>query len=320
MAIYHLTVKSISRGKGSAKGRSDYIEREGKYQKDAAEIVHKESGNMPAWAETEPREYWQAADDYERANGRLFKQVEFALPRELTPGQQIELARAFCRELAHCPDGPLPYSMAIHRGHGQGNPHCHLMISERVNDGHDRSPVTWFRRASPGALNPGAGGAKKTTALHPQEWLISTREKWAEQANIALAHAGHHASIDHRTLAAQGIERPPTYHLGPAAAAMERKGHQSDRGERQREEETERQRQAHALEEAERQAKDARALALMIDQGRAKARAEYEAWKTERQRQRQAEQERQRQRKREEEQRRQQNRRQNRDRGPSIGM
>lgn len=311
MAIYHLTVKSISRGKGSAIARSDYIEREGKYQKDKEEVLFKESGNMPSWGELQPREYWQAADDYERANGRLFKQIEFALPRELTPGQQIELARTFCRELAHCPDGPLPYSMAIHRGHGQGNPHCHLMISERVNDGHDRSPETWFRRASPGTLNPGAGGAKKTTALHPQEWLISTREKWADRANIALARAGHHASIDHRSLAAQGIDRAPTYHLGPAAAAMERKGKQSDRGERQREEEAERQRQAHALEETERQAKDARALALMINQGRAQARAEYEAWKAEQLRQRQAEQERQRQRERQ---------RQDRDQGPSMGM
>ncbi len=307
MAIYHLTVKSISRGKGSAKGRSDYIKREGKYQKDAAEIVHKESGNMPAWAKPESREYWQAADDYERANGRLFKQVEFALPRELTSGQQIELARTFCRELTHCPDGPLPYSMAIHQGHGQGNPHCHLMISERVNDGHNRTPETWFRRASPDALNQGAGGAKKTTALHPQEWLTATRKKWAELTNASLQHAGYETRIDHRSLKAQGIERTPTYHLGPAATAMERKGKQSDRGERQREEEAERQNQARVLEETERQVKEARALAESINQGRAKARAEYEAWKTEQLRQRQAQQERQRERQ-----------RQDRDRGPSL--
>lgn len=317
MAIYHLTAKSVSRGKGSAKARSDYIEREGKYQKDAAEILYKESGNMPTWAELEPRIYWQAADDYERANGRLFKQVEFSLPVELTHAEQLELARSYCQELAQSKDGPLPYSMAIHRGHGQGNPHCHLMISERVNDGQERTPQTWFKRAG---KQPGAG-AKKTLELRPREWLISTREKWADRANIALAHAGHHASIDHRSLAAQGIDRTPTYHLGPAAAAMERKGKQSDRGERQREEEAERQRQAHALEEAERQAKDARALALMIEQGRAQARAEYEAWKAEQLRQRQAEQERQRQREREEQQRRQRERqREDRDRGPSMGM
>lgn len=317
MAIYHLTAKSISRGKGSAKARSDYIEREGKYQKDAAEVLYKESGNMPTWAKSDPRTYWQAADDYERVNGRLFKQIEFALPRELSRDEQNDLARSFCRELTQTQDGPLPYSMAIHQGHGQGNPHCHLIISERVNDGQSRTPQTWFKRAG---KQPGAG-AKKTLELRPKEWLTTTRKKWAEQANLALDHAGHRARIDHRTLTAQGIDRAPTYHLGPAAAAMERKGKQSDRAERKREEEAERQRQAHALEEAERQAKDARALMEMIDQGRAQARAEFEAWKAEQQRQRHAEQERQRQRAQEEEQRRQRERqRQDRDRGPSMGM
>lgn len=316
MAIYHLTAKSVSRGKGSAKARSDYIERDGKYQKDAAEVLYKESGNMPAWAKPEPRKYWQAADDYERANGRLFKQIEFALPRELSRDEQTDLARSFCQALTQTKDGPLPYSMAIHQGHGQGNPHCHLIISERVNDGQSRTPQTWFKRAG----KQPAAGAKKTLELRPKEWLTTTREKWAEQANLALDHAGQRARIDHRTLTAQGIDRPPTYHLGPAAAAMERKGQQSDRGERQREEDAEQQRQNHALEEAEHLAKAAHALREMIDQGRAQARAEYEAWKTEQQRQRHAEQERQRQRVREEEQRRQQERRQNRDRGPSMGM
>ena len=35
---------------------------------------------MPSWAEAEPTAYWDAADLYERANGRLFKRVEVALP------------------------------------------------------------------------------------------------------------------------------------------------------------------------------------------------------------------------------------------------
>jgi hypothetical protein len=42
-------------------------------------------------------------------------------------------------------------------------------------------------------------------------------------ANQALEKNGHETTLDHRTLAAQGIEREPQYHLGPAAAAMERK-------------------------------------------------------------------------------------------------
>ena len=39
---------------------------------------------MPAWAEDDPREYWDAADLYERANGRLYVSADFALPRDLS--------------------------------------------------------------------------------------------------------------------------------------------------------------------------------------------------------------------------------------------
>ena len=50
----------------------DYIAREGRFdgqERDPA--VDVESGHMPSWAEDDPHEYWDAADLYERANGRL---------------------------------------------------------------------------------------------------------------------------------------------------------------------------------------------------------------------------------------------------------
>ena len=221
MAIYHFTVKTVSRGTASAKARSDYIEREGKYQRDHDEVLYSKSGNMPAWAEEHPRMYWHAADTYERANGRLFKQVEFAIPRELSQKGQIELVLTFCTGLAQTQEGPLPFSLAIHRGHDRENPHCHVMISERINDGHPRSPETWFKRAG---KNPFSGGAKKTLELRPQVWLEVQRARWAQEANRALELEGHEARIDHRSLVAQGVEREPQQHLGPAAAAMVRKG------------------------------------------------------------------------------------------------
>ena len=230
MAIYHLTAKTVSRGvSASAAVRSDYIERAGRYRNDEAEVLHKGHGNMPAWAENCPRNYWAAADIHERANGRLFKQIEFALPKELSPQQQTELAASFCVDMALTKDGPLPYSFAVHKGRGKANPHCHLLISERVNDGHFREPDLWFKRA---AKDPGKGGAKKTNELRPREWLIQCRELWAERANLALQRAGHEARIDHRTLEAQGINRVPTVHLGPSVAAMERKGIRTPRGSR----------------------------------------------------------------------------------------
>lgn len=189
---------------------------------------------MPAWAEDAPRNYWEAADAHERANGRLFKQLEFALPKELSPGQLTALAASFCREMAQTKDGPLPYSFAVHKGHDKENPHCHLMISERVSDGVSREPGLWFKRA---AKDPAKGGAKKTNELRPREWLLQCRELWAERANHALRLAGHKVRIDHRTLEAQGIDRVPTTHLGPSVAALERQGIRTTRGNRNRQRE-----------------------------------------------------------------------------------
>lgn len=232
MAIYHLTAKTVSRGASvTAAVRSDYIERCGRYASDHEEVLHKGHGNMPAWASEAPRNYWEAADAHERANGRLFKQLEFALPKELSPEQQTALAASFCREMAQTKDGPLPYSFAMHKGHDKENPHCHLLISERVNDGVNRAPGLWFKRAG---KDPAKGGAKKTNELRPREWLLHCRELWAERANHALRLAGHEARIDHRTLEAQGIDREPTTHLGPSVAAMERKGIRTMRGNRNR--------------------------------------------------------------------------------------
>jgi hypothetical protein len=219
MAIYHLTVKTGTRAGGqSAQAKADYIQREGRYTRDRQdELIHAESGHLPAWAEAAPSQYWEAADLYERANGRLFKEIEFAL------------ARAFAEAVTNTPDGPLPYTFALHAGKGE-NPHCHLLVSERVNDGHARTPAIWFKRAATGQAASERGGAKKTEALKPQAWLEATRAHWADLANAALARAGIAARIDHRSLAAQGVDRVPTQHLGPAALGYEqRTGQASER-------------------------------------------------------------------------------------------
>lgn len=224
---------------------------------------------MPEWAGENPRAYWQSADLYERANGRLFKQLEFALPRELTAEQQKELAVSFVRGLTQTKDGPLPYSFALHKGHDRENPHCHLMLSERVNDGLPRAADSWFRRAG---AQPASGGAKKSVALRPQAWLIDVRQTWEKSANKALELAGHKARVDCRTLEAQGIDRAPTAHLGPAAAAMERKGRITERGQEYR---------ASKERDQGEQLAAAQAAAEYINNGMEKARSRLEAWQAE---------------------------------------
>lgn len=51
---------------------------------------------MLKWAEHAPAYFWKAADEFERVNGATYREIEIALPRELTPDQRRELVRGFC--------------------------------------------------------------------------------------------------------------------------------------------------------------------------------------------------------------------------------
>ena len=242
MAIYHLNVKTGTRiGGQSARAKSDYIGREGKYEKDSEELEYKESGNMPEWAEDDPRKYWAAADAGERANGRLYREVEFALPRELNERERQEVASSFAKHLTG--EERLPYTLAIHRGgEDGGNPHAHLMFSERTNDGIERSAEKWFKRYN--ANEPENGGARKTTATKPRDWLEQTREDWADQANEALDRAGRTERINEASFETQYFEaaengderemarlqnREPGVHIGPHNVARAMRGEDLDR-------------------------------------------------------------------------------------------
>ena len=227
-AIYHLSARTGTRSKNhSARAAAAYIQRAQEYARghaQAEELVYAESGHMPGWAEAEPAIYWDAADQYERANGRLFKGVEVALPLALSAAEQRELAVGFAHHLTD--EERLPYTLAIHAGAGR-NPHCHLLISERGNDGIERDAAQWFKRYN--AAEPARGGARKSTALRPKAWLEETRAAWAAQTNAALERAGHAVRIDHRSLAAQGIDRAPGLHLGRAVLEMEARGIETER-------------------------------------------------------------------------------------------
>ena len=232
MAEYHLHAKTHSRGAGKgAGGHVRYILREGTYAQKtveqvngavvermrverASEVAYAESGHLPAWAQT-PAGYWDAADQYERANGTVYREIEFALPKELSDAENIALARSFAEHLADVPGGATPcrgatpYTLAIHRS--EKKPlllHCHLMLSDKVNDGIERDPSLWFRRASNPGKDPARGGAPKTQARIGQDWLGDVvRPLWERLANDALAHAGVDARIDHRTLEARRMEQ-----------------------------------------------------------------------------------------------------------------
>ncbi len=235
MAIYHLQCNIGTKLEGhSAGAKCAYITRTEAYAKKADECAYTASGNMPKWPKTNPQEdpahYWKAADIYERDNGRLFRELEIALPRELNLEQQKALCHAFAEKITNLKGegGKLPFTFSIHTDKDNHNPHFHLMISERINDGLNRNASTWFKRASP--KDPKKGGAIKSQELNGKQWLNPTRETWATMANEALKNADQKATIDHRSNKARGIEDIPTMHLGAKCAGMMKRGANCQRG------------------------------------------------------------------------------------------
>lgn len=216
MASYHLSVKVGSKGKAAA--HAEYIEREGEYKlKHQEKLEAMEHGNMPDWAQDDPNLFWRCADEFERKNGSTYREIEIALPRELTPQQRKDLVQVFVeQELGE----QHAYTWAIHTPkasiEGGEQPHAHIMYSERIQDGIERGPDQFFKRYNP--KQPERGGCQKSNTTKSAEQrkteLVELRERFAYLQNVFLEEYGHTDRVDHRSLADQGIDRIPEKHLG----------------------------------------------------------------------------------------------------------
>ncbi len=220
MAIFHLSAKPLGRRNGrsavaAAAYRAaarlsdartgivyDFRRRRGVLH--SAIVTPSGSGT---WA-SDRSQLWSAAELAEvRSDARTAREIEVALPAELTTEAQVELAMHLARELAdrHC----VAVDVAVHApGRGdQRNFHAHLLLTTRQITAERLGKKTreWDdRKTGP------------TTIL----WW---RERWAQIMNAALKAVGVESTVDHRSLADQGIEREPGMHLGPHAAAFERR-------------------------------------------------------------------------------------------------
>ncbi len=215
MASFHHHLKSGK--KGTAQSRAAYIARQGRHKK-RLDLVLVGHGNMPLWANDDPKNFWGASDEHERKNAAAYKEHEIALPNELAREQLPEVVDALVNDLV----GKKPYQFAVHAPksalEGEENVHLHLMYSDRVDDGIERTPSQTFKRYN--SKNPGLGGRKKEGSgkRRPElrDEMISMRRKCAEVQNAALEKYGHVSRVDHRTLKQQGISRAPERHLGQA--------------------------------------------------------------------------------------------------------
>lgn len=253
MAIYHLSVKIISRGSGRSavaasayrSGEKLYNDRDGlthDYRRKSG-VEHTEimaPSHAPEWV-YDRRSLWNAVEKVEsRANSRLAREVQVALPCELDKDSQLKLLREYVK--ASFVDKGMVADFAIH-DNGDGNPHAHIMLTTRPFelDGSwgDKARMEYTLDEQGNKTYTAAGNARSvkvsTTDWDRKETLDNWRLAWAEHCNKALERVGSTERIDHRSLAAQGIDRIPTVHLGPNVIAMEQRGIDTDRGNQYRE-------------------------------------------------------------------------------------
>ena len=253
MSIYHLSIKIISRGKGrSAVAAAAYR---------AAEIIQSEYNGVThdytrkggvvhtetLLPEYSPVEYsdravlWNAVEMSERnSNTQLAREIEIALPVELTREQNIFLAREYVQrnfvDKGMCAD-------VCNHDKNDGNPHAHIMLTMRPfnEDG------TWAAKPKKEYILDDNGdrirlksGAFKTRKICTVDWnergrAEEWRSAWADTVNQYLEQNNITERIDHHSYERQGIEQIPTIHLGVAASQMEKRGIRTERGNTNRE-------------------------------------------------------------------------------------
>lgn len=249
MAIFHLSVKVISRGKGkSAIGAAAY--RSGEKIENAYDgVVHDYTRKrgiihtqilLPPQA---PAEYynrsilWNAVEKVEKAkNSQLARDIEISLPRELPFSRQKQLVIGFVSQ-AFVNEG-MCADICFH-DKLDGNPHAHIMLTMRpINeDGSwgQKQKKVYVLDESGNKIYDKKKRQYKCKTVPTTDWnepykCEQWRSAWAEYVNNYLRIDGIKERVDHRSYQRQGIEQIPTIHLGPVASQMEKKGRISERG------------------------------------------------------------------------------------------
>jgi ATP-dependent exoDNAse (exonuclease V) alpha subunit len=235
MAIYHLSVKCISRSHGrSATAAAAY--------RSAVKIHDERTGELHDYAQKSGVSYTllvlpDRAPEWARDREKLWNEAELAeVRRDSTVAREFEVAlpeeldekgcRALAVELARCivERHGCAADVAIHEPGREGdlrNHHAHILCTTR-------------RLAR-------EGFTVKTRELDERKTgeVDRWRERWATLTNEHLKRAGLDVRVDHRSLADQGIDRSPTKHFGPVVAERLRRGKDSYVVERIREEQRE---------------------------------------------------------------------------------
>ena len=199
MANYHLNISYGRVGKGGP--HIDYILGQNKYANKENEIKYT-NHNLPNWCKS-PKEFWVAADDNERINGTVYKEIRISLPNELSHEKNIELLNEFIDTIL---EGKYHYSVSIHSKESSYkkdilNTHAHIMFSPRELDGIERNKDIFFKRSN--AKSPERGGCKKNTSWNNVEKLLEIRKIWEDIQNKYLENEKSNERVSCETLEKQ---------------------------------------------------------------------------------------------------------------------
>ena len=249
IAIYHCSIKIVSRGKGkSAVAAAAY--RSGEkltnewdglthdYTKKGG-VVHSEI-LLPAHAPptfSDRSTLWNSVELSEKSNNaQLAREVEIALPVELSREEQTRLVREYCSSQFVSKGMIADFNL---HDTGGGNPHAHILLTMRPLD----EKGAWLPKSKKEYVLDESGerirlpsGNFKTRKVDLVDWNSQEnaevwRKAWADLANEFLERNNRPERIDHRSYERQGIDQIPTVHIGVAASQMEKKGIATERGE-----------------------------------------------------------------------------------------
>ena len=259
MAIYHCSIKIIGRSDGKSAVASSAYRSGEKLMDDRTGLIHdftKKRGvvftevSLLAHA---PPEYadrnvlWNAVEKAEKkSNAQLAREIEVALPNELSRECQIEIVRRYVKDnfvsVGMCAD------WALH-DKGDDNPHAHIMLTMRgikpdgswaakekkayaLDEEGNRIPI----------IDPATGEQKlgkrneklwKRITVEPNDWNDRNKaEVWRKSwADICNEYLSLEQQIDHRSYKRQELDLEPTIHEGYRARKMEKAGFVSNRCE-----------------------------------------------------------------------------------------
>ena len=246
MAVYFMNIKSFGRNNGSSApsaaayraGERIRDERTGKtYDHSARRDVMGKGIVVPSkfadadlkWAR-DRSQLWNAAEGAEsRKNARVAREFLVALPYELSPNQRLELVQEFSQKISNRYQFAVDYAIHAPREAPDSDPrnyHAHLLATTRE--------VTLDGLGAKTAIELGDRARGERGLVSGAHDYYQTRELWAHVTNDALKAAHIAARVDHRSLAAQGIDREPQPRFPRAAVELERLGYRSYEADRLR--------------------------------------------------------------------------------------